>query len=131
MGDAITRLVITNGVDVTTVCHLGRSIPAPLRTAVVDRDRRCVVPGCDSTTGLEIDHWGDSVDGGPASLENVARLCHHHHQLRTHQGFQLLGGPGRWRWVTPEQVNGPTATESPPDDGPCEPDGPPLFVLEE
>src|ERR1019366_4284820 len=33
MGDAITRLVITNGVDVTTVCHLGRSIPAHLRTA--------------------------------------------------------------------------------------------------
>ena len=56
MGDAITRLVITNGVDVTTVCHLGRSIPSPLRTALVDRDPVCVVPGCDTASGLEIDH---------------------------------------------------------------------------
>jgi hypothetical protein len=74
MGDAITRLVITDGVDITTVCHLGRSIPARLRTPVLDRDRVCVVPGCDTASGLEFDHWGiDFVDGGPASLENVAR----------------------------------------------------------
>ncbi len=132
MGDAITRLVITNGVDVTTVCHLGRSIPSPLRTAVVDRDPVCVVPGCDTASGLEIDHWGiDFVDGGPASLENLARLCHHHHQLRTHRGFQLLGGPGRWRWITPEQANGRTAPGSPPGDELPEPDHPPLFALEE
>jgi hypothetical protein len=132
MGDSITRLVITNGVDVTTVCHLGRSIPARLRTAVEDRDRVCVVPGCDTASGLEIDHWGiDFNDGGPASLENVARLCHHHHLLRTHKGFQLLGGPGRWRWIAPERSKGHTATESPPDDEPPDPDDPPLFTFEE
>jgi hypothetical protein len=132
MGDAITRLVITNGVDVTTVCHLGRSIPAHLRTALEDRDPTCVVPGCDTASGLEIDHWGvDFSDGGPASLDNVARLCHHHHQLRTHKGFQLLGGPGRWQWVTREQADRPSATQSPPDDRPADLDVPPLFTLEE
>ena len=81
MGDAITDLVITNGVDVTTVCHLGRSIPAPLKTALIERDRCCVVPGCDVSRGLEIDHWrisfarrraGDSRESGqtlqPSSL---------------------------------------------------------------
>jgi hypothetical protein len=102
MGDAITTLVITNGVDVTTVCHLGRSIPRALRAAVVERDRVCVVPGCDVATGLEIDHWMvDFAAGGPATLANLARLCHHHHYLRTHRGFQLSGGPGRWRWEPP------------------------------
>jgi len=110
MGDAITDLVITNGVDVTTVCHLGRSIPRPLRTALMERDRTCVVPGCDVRQGLEIDHWQISfVDGGPATLENLARLCGHHHYLRTHRGFQLLGGPGRWRWKPPTTPKAPKA----------------------
>ncbi len=108
MGDAVTRLVITNGVDVTTVCHLGRSIPSALRTALVERDRSCVIPGCDVTQGLEIDHWGVAfAEGGPASLENTARLCGHHHYLRTHQGFTLTGGPGRWRWAPPARGRPP------------------------
>ena len=110
MGDAITDLVITNGVDVTTICHLGRSIPRPLRTALMERDRTCVVPGCDVRRGLEIDHWQISfVDGGPATLENLARLCGHHHYLRTHQGFELHGGPGRWRWRPPKTPKAPKA----------------------
>ncbi len=113
MGDAITQLVITDGVDVTTICHLGRSIPSPLRTALVDRDQTCVVPGCDVRQGLEIDHWAVSfADGGPASLENLARLCGHHHHLRTHRGFQLLGGPGRWRWRPPKPDGSLTATST-------------------
>ena len=113
MGDAITELVITNGVDVTTVCHLGRSIPSPLRTALMERDPTCVVPGCDVRRGLEIDHWQISfADGGPATLENLARLCGHHHYLRTHRGFQLLGGHGRWRWERPESEKNPNTPKS-------------------
>ena len=131
MGDALTRLVITDGVDVTTVCHLGRAIPAHLRTALLERDRRCVVPGCDVEDGLEIDHVRPFAEGGPTSLDNLARLCQWHHQLKTHRGFQLLGGPGRWRWITPEQANGRTAPGSPPGHELPEPDHPPLFALEE
>ena len=87
----------------TTVCHLGRSIPATLRTALMERDRTCVVPGCDVRRGLEIDHWQIAfADGGPATLENLARLCARHHYERTHKGFQLLGGPGRWQWIIPK-----------------------------
>jgi len=102
MGDALTDLVITNGCDVTTVCHLGRSIPAALDVALCERDRHCVVPGCDATHRLERDHWIVAFkDGGPATMENLARLCSHHHYLRTHKGFSLHGGPGRWRWEPP------------------------------
>jgi hypothetical protein len=158
MGDAITTLVVTNGVDVTTVCHLGRSIPRALRTAVVERDRVCVVPGCDVTTGLEIDHWMvDFAAGGPATLANLARLCHHHHYLRTHRGFQLSGSPGRWQWEPPATPKAqprnsrrkprPRSTPAPgPSAGPAPTPGPsrgvrtadptadpdpPLFTLEE
>jgi hypothetical protein len=110
LGDALCDLVITNGTDVTTVCHLGRSIPAALNTALLERDRHCVVPGCDATHRLERDHWIVSfAHGGAATLENLARLCAHHHRLCTHQGFQLHGGPGRWRWEPPAAPRaGPT-----------------------
>lgn len=106
IGDAWVDLVITDGVDVTTVCRMGRSIPAALRTAITERDRSCVVPGCDATQGLEFDHWQtDYADGGPLSMENLARVCRYHHYLRTHQGFVLSGGPGQWCFDPPEHPN--------------------------
>ncbi|MHB1712612.1 MAG: hypothetical protein ACYCV7_14650, partial [Acidimicrobiales bacterium] len=40
------------------------------------------------------------------------RLCAHHHYLRTHKGFELTGGPGRWRWVTPAERHADTDTDS-------------------
>ncbi len=74
MGDAITKLVITSGVDVTTICHLGRSIPSALKTALIERDQTCVVPGCDVAEGLEFDHWGTTfAEGGAVSLDNLVR----------------------------------------------------------
>ena len=103
LGDAWVDLVVSDGVDVTTICRMGRSIPTALRTALVERDRGCVVPGCDVTQGLEIDHWRvDHAAGGPLSMDNLARLCRYHHYLRTHQGFVLSGGPGHWRFDPPE-----------------------------
>jgi hypothetical protein len=134
MGDSITHLVITNGVDITTVCHLGRSIPAHLRTALVERDRTCVVPGCDVAQGLEIDHWDIPFeDGGPASLDNLVRICKHHHDQRHYQGFTLSGSAEERRW------DPPATTGRPPPGDPDDPDradtdgpGPPtLFTLEE
>jgi hypothetical protein len=145
MGDAICDLVITDGCDVATVCHLGRSIPAALRTALVERDRTCVVPGCDVAKGLEIDHWDvPFAEGGPTRLSNLARLCHHHHYLRTHQGFQLTGGPGKWHWEPPStpkpgsnrkrptKRGRSTPTSIPTDQtGRTHPFDPPLFTIEE
>ena len=103
MGDAWVDLIVSDGVDVTTICRMGRSLPTPLRTALVERDRCCVAPGCDATRGLEIDHWQvDHAAGGPLSMDNLARLCRYHHYLRTHQGFVLAGGPGQWTFEPPE-----------------------------
>jgi hypothetical protein len=104
LGDAILHLVITKGSDVATVSSLGRTIRAPLRTALIERDQCCVVPGCDVREGLEIDHRIiPVVENGEAALWNLARLCHRHHYLRTHKGFRLEGGPGAWQWLPPER----------------------------
>jgi len=73
VGDALAKLVIGNGVDVTTVCHLGRTVPAHVETALEARDRACVVPGCDVTLSLEIDHWKvPFAAGGPTALWNLS-----------------------------------------------------------
>ena len=67
-----------------------------------------MVPGCDARLGLENDHWVvDFARGGLASMDNIARLCHHHHLLRTHDGYRLLGGPGEWQWLAPDDPKVP------------------------
>ena len=122
LGDSLVHLLITDGVDVTTVYSPGRHLPASIRAALLERDSRCVVPGCDRRLGLENDHWvTDFARGGRTSLDNLARLCRHHHRLRTHRGFQLLGGPGAWQWVPPETPVVPKRparrrAKAPPDD---------------
>jgi hypothetical protein len=107
LGDHLLKVIVTDGVDIRTVCHLGRAVPAHLRTALEERDPVCVVPFCNVASGLEIDHrLVPFADGGPASLENLARLCKVHHYLKTHRGFRLEGGPGAWEWIPP-QANAP------------------------
>ena len=101
------KVIERAGVDVSRVAHLGRSIPAHLRTALEVRDPVCVVPGCDVATGLEIDHIIPFADGGPTSLENLARMCRFHHGAKTHHGWVLGGSPGEWTWTR-------RSTRSPP-----------------
>jgi len=130
LGEAICHLVITDGCDVTTTCGLGRNVPVALQRALRERDPVCVVPGCDQPRGIEIDHRViDFKDDGPTMLWNLARLCVHHHRLRTHQGFVLERRPAGWLWRTPdgrEITNGDSRTTTGADRVPgTAPDPPP------
>lgn len=120
LGDATARLVISDGVDVATVCHIGRTVPAHVETALEARDRTCAVPGCDVSLSLEIDHWKvPFASGGPTELWNLVRLCRFHHQMKTYEGYELRGGPGRWEWVPPAGVQlGADQGGEPPGGGP-------------
>jgi hypothetical protein len=125
LGDAIVELVITKGRDIASVTHLGRTVRAPLRRALIERDQTCVIPGCDVREGLQIDHRIiPVVEKGETALWNLARLCRHHHYLRHHAGFRLEGGPGDWQWLPPEKP--PPHNLDEPDDG----DEDRLFKLE-
>ena len=100
MGNALCRLVITNGVDVTTICNLSRHIPAPIAAALLERDPTCVVPGCNANRYLETDHWQvDFADDGPTAWWNLCHLCSAHHRLKTRGLYILEGGPGAWRFT--------------------------------
>jgi hypothetical protein len=103
LGEAMLRLVISDGVSVSTVLHLGRAIPAHVETALEARDRTCVVPDCGVAVNLEVDHWQVRyAEGGPSALWNLCRLCRHHHRLKTFEGYELAGGPGKWEWRPPQ-----------------------------
>jgi 5-methylcytosine-specific restriction endonuclease McrA len=105
--DSVLNVLVTDGVDVTAVAHTGRTVPIALRRALAERDPECVVPGCTVREGLEIDHTVPFAEGGPASLDNLARLCHWHHYLKTHHGHLLErvdttdGSDRTWRWIAP------------------------------
>ena len=87
--DSFLRFVFYRAGDIRAVSHFGRTINRHLRTALAHRDRRCVVPGCSVSYGLEIDHIQGFAQGGPTELGNLALLCHHHHYLKTYEGWTL------------------------------------------
>lgn len=72
-----------------------RSVTAPMRAAVVARDRECAFPGCHRPPPWcvthHIRHW---ADGGPTSLQNLVLLCGHHHRTVHHDGWRVWIEPG-------------------------------------
>lgn len=102
MSDSILKVLVCNGSQVETVAHLGRTIPAKLRTALHERDPECVVAGCHERKGLEIDHVVPLAEGGPTSLANLVRICSHHHRLKTYRGFRLENHDGKWHLTSPK-----------------------------
>ena len=100
----------SDGTDIYKVTHLGRTVTARQRTALEVRDPSCVVGGCDVRHHLEIDHVTGRREGGPTKLANLARLCPHHHHLKTYKGWVLSGGPGKWRLDPP----GESSPDPPP-----------------
>ncbi len=110
--DSILSVLVTNGVDVTGVAHAGRTIPASVRRALAERDPACVVPGCGQRDDLEIDHLEPFARGGSTSLDNLVRLCHWHHYLKTHQGHRLERVEGGWRWIGAGSERSPTLLRS-------------------
>jgi hypothetical protein len=89
IGAAFVTAIVKKGRDVRTVAHLGRHIPAELRTALLVGGRECVVEGCSGRAYLEIDHSTvDFAAGGPTALWNLDWECWTHHHLKT-QGWRL------------------------------------------
>ena len=91
LGDAFVTLVIKKGKDITTVAHLGRHIPAELRTALIVGGRECDVDGCHNRGYLELDHIHDHAKRGPTSWWNLHWLCYIHHQRKTRGAWPRAG----------------------------------------
>ncbi len=119
LSDATVKLLVVDAVDVLSVCHAGRTVPAHLQSALEERDPICVVPECDVAQGLQNHHWVvDYVACKTTSLDNVARVCSWHHDLISYEGYVLAGGPGAWEMRAPPdgcsfETGTPLATGTP------------------
>jgi hypothetical protein len=101
LGDCLLTAVITDGVDVYNVTHLGRHPTAHQRSALLARDPECIVPGCHVRHRLEIDHGTGWCITRKTELADLARLCAFHHRQKSVDGYRWEGGPGRRRWLGP------------------------------
>jgi hypothetical protein len=99
--DAVIKVVVLadDGDTVADIHHLGRTINARLRTALCERDRSCVVPGCLADRHLEIHHLDPINNHGPTSLANTCRICSHHHDQITLRGATLTGPAPHWTYT--------------------------------
>jgi hypothetical protein len=92
LGEAFVTAIVRKGKDITTVAHLGRHIPAELRTAMIVSGRECSIEGCTGREYLELDHCEvDHALGGPTARWNLTWLCSVHHKRKS-RGW-LLGPP--------------------------------------
>jgi hypothetical protein len=114
LGDAILKLVITNGVDVMNVTHLGGSATVAQQVALWWKSPGCEVLGCTRVHRIENDHHEDWADTHTTRLRKLKRLCEHHHDLKTYEGWALLDGDGPQPMVPPEDPRHPKY-RAPPD----------------
>jgi len=89
--DASLRPVWQAKGTAVSVGRAQRAVPARTRLAVEERDRGCVVPGCDRTRWLQVHHVVHWEDGGPTDTANLALLCAAHHRAH-HRGVLGIEG---------------------------------------
>jgi hypothetical protein len=94
---SVSRVITRGGSEPLDVGRRTPVVPAPMRRAVIVRDRHCGFPGCDRPPpwcdAHHIEHW---ADGGVTAVSNLVLLCRRHHRL-VHQpgGFTLELMDGR------------------------------------
>jgi hypothetical protein len=106
LGDAILKLVITKGVDVANVVHLGRGPTAAQRVALLWRSPKCANEAC-SRTITETDHTEPWVVTRHTVLGQLEPLCGFDHWLKTHCGWSLVTGNGPRAFVPPDDPRHP------------------------
>jgi hypothetical protein len=106
LGDAVLKLVITKGVDVANVVHLGRGPTAAQRVALLWRSPKCANEAC-SRTITEIDHTEPWAATRHTVLAELEPLCGFDHGLKTHAGWSLVTGKGRRAFVPPTDPRHP------------------------
>ncbi|HYD09754.1 MAG TPA: hypothetical protein VEA78_06600, partial [Acidimicrobiales bacterium] len=111
LGDALLRIVITDGIDVQTVVHAGRCASDAQKTAIQVRQRgQCVRPGCSKPIS-QIDHIEGWTITGPVTIDQLAGLCDLDHVLKTNERHTYRRTEHGWEGTRPD---GTVERERPP-----------------
>lgn len=107
LGDSILKLVITRGVDVLNVTHLGRGPSTAQEVALLWANPVCCVQGCNRVRRLEWDHRQPWAQVRQTVLANLDGPCEFHHARKTRDGWELVPGTGRRAMVPPSDPRHP------------------------
>ena len=113
-GDPFLAAVATKGQAVVGVAHLGRRPTAHQKTALEWLYPTCAVEGCAAVAFLEVDHREDWASSHRTVLDLLDRLCSHHHDLKTREGWALVRGRGKREFVPPDDPRHPRRVHDPP-----------------
>jgi hypothetical protein len=107
LDDAAVAVITRDGDDVTAVSSPKRTIPTRVRRALEARYPACAVSTCANDQFLEIDHIVALEDHGRTEIDNLWRLCSHHHRLKTYEGWKVVGRNGTRDLVPPDDPDPP------------------------
>jgi len=112
-GDPFLAAVVTKGTEVVGVAHLGRRPNARQRSALEWLYPTCAAEGCNALTFLEFDHRDDWAETHRTVFDLLDRLCSHHHDRKTRDGWELTEGRGKRAFVPPDDPRHPRHRDPP------------------
>jgi Domain of unknown function (DUF222)/HNH endonuclease len=107
LDDAAVAVITRDGDDITAVSSPKRTIPTKVRRALEARYPACAVSTCSNDQFLEIDHIVSLEDHGRTEIDNLWRLCSHHHRLKTYEGWKVVGRNGTRDLIPPDDPDPP------------------------
>ena len=107
LDDAVVSVLLRDGDEITAVSSPKRTIPIKLRRALEARYPVCGVNGCANDQFLQIDHVVPIAERGRTELDNLWRLCSHHHNLKSYAGWKVVGHNGDRDLVPPDDPDPP------------------------
>ena len=116
LGESILKLVITKGVDVVNVTHLGRGPNTAQKIALLWQQPVCTREGCNRKARLENDHrdGAEYATTKHTRLDETDPLCRPDHDLKTYDGWALVEGKGKRPLVPPDDPRHPRHSRPPP-----------------
>lgn len=116
LGESVLKLVLTDGVEVRNVTHLGRGPTAAQQVALQWEQPCCRRLGCGRRARLQYDH----VDGFEfrrtrhTRVDELDLLCQPDHDLKTYEGWALVPGTGVRAMVPPDDPRHPRQQQRQP-----------------
>lgn len=101
----VQRVLFDDNGAIVAIGTTGRIFNAHQRRAIVLRDRKCLIPGCEiPAEWCELHHVTEHARGGPTHTGNGVPLCWHHHRtldtgawaIRMRDGTPQVRGPHWW-----------------------------------
>ncbi len=89
------------------VAHLSRRPTAYQQSALEWLYPTCAVAGCSASSWLENDHRVDWAKTHLTVFDLLDRLCTHHHDRKSLDGWALITGSGKRAFVPPDDFRHP------------------------